>query len=204
MIKNIIFDFDGVILDSIPIKTEAFRKLFEEFDTNSINKLIEYHIRNGGKSRYAKIKYFFEILLNQTVSKNEILEYANKYSILTKKELSRPKYLIEDTVSFIKNNFRNYNMHVASGADESDLKYICDALDLTQYFLSINGSPKIKNNIVKDILFLNKYTPKNTILIGDSINDYDAAEINEIEFYAFNNIQLKDNHRYINTFSDFK
>jgi beta-phosphoglucomutase-like phosphatase (HAD superfamily) len=31
MIKNIIFDFDGVILDSVKIKAEGYRELFMEF-----------------------------------------------------------------------------------------------------------------------------------------------------------------------------
>ena len=82
MIKNIIFDFDGVILNSVPVKTEAFRKLFEDFPKNKVEKLIEYHIQNGGKSRYIKIKYFFENILGQPIEENKINELAIKYSQL--------------------------------------------------------------------------------------------------------------------------
>jgi len=32
--EAIFFDFDGVIVDSVPIKKEAFRKLFKDFDQN--------------------------------------------------------------------------------------------------------------------------------------------------------------------------
>ena len=59
MIKNIIFDFDGVVLDSVPVKTEAFIKLFQSYEKQHVDKLIEYHLKNGGKSRYLKIKYFY-------------------------------------------------------------------------------------------------------------------------------------------------
>jgi HAD superfamily hydrolase (TIGR01549 family) len=195
--KNIIFDFDGVILDSVPVKTEAFRKLFEEFSADKVEQLIKYHLLNGGKSRYIKIKYFFNDILNQDISEKDILNYANKYSFLTKKELSQSKYLIEDTINFIKKNYKKYNMHIASGADENDLKFICDSLELKQYFLSVNGSPKIKSEIVKGILIKNNYKKSETILIGDSVNDFEAADINGIEFYGFNNQKLEKNYNYI-------
>ncbi len=204
MIKNIIFDFDGVVLDSIPVKTEAFRKLFEEFSEEKIQKLIEYHLVNGGKSRYLKIKYFFNKILHQEISEKEILLYANKYSELSKEELSKSKYLIKDTIDFIKNNYKKYNLHVASGADENDLQFICNNLNLNQYFLSINGSPKIKSEIVKDILEESTYKREETILIGDSINDYEAANNNNIEFYGFNNKSLKNKFKYVDSYENFK
>lgn len=204
MIKNIIFDFDGVILDSVPVKTEAFRKLFEEYSEDQVQKLIEYHLENGGKSRYVKINYFFTTVVKKEISDKEVQNYAEKYSELTKIELSNKKYLIADTINFIKNNYKKYNLHIASGADESDLKFICERLELSKYFLSIHGSPKVKNEIVRDILNENQYKKNETILIGDSKNDYEAANINSIEFYGYNNLRLKNlNHKYITSFSDF-
>ncbi len=202
MIKNIIFDFDGVILDSVPVKTEAFRKLFEEFQSDKVEQLIEYHLLNGGKSRYIKIKYFFENILSKNISDNEIGALAQKYSELTKLELSKEKYIIQDTLEFIKQNYQKYNMHIASGADENDLQYICNSLELTQYFLSINGSPKVKSEIVKDILLENRYKQDETILIGDSVNDFEASNDNGIEFYGFNNKLLMEDYKYIIKFED--
>ena len=60
MIKNIILDFDGVILDSIPVKTEAFKQLFSDFSDDDVDLLIDFHLKNGGMSRYKKIEYFFK------------------------------------------------------------------------------------------------------------------------------------------------
>lgn len=204
MIKNIIFDFDGVILNSVPTKTEGFRKLFQNFSTDAVNKLVLYHELNGGKSRYVKIKYFFNELLHKDISEQEILEYANKYSEITKEELTNPKYIIEDTLNFIKRNHKKYEMHIASGADEKDLQYICNRLDLTKYFLSINGSPTIKPKIVKNILEVNNYKKEEVILVGDSINDCEAAKENHIEFYGYNNIELNKFTNYIQNFKDLK
>jgi len=196
MIKNIIFDFDGVILDSVPTKTEAFRKLFENYAEEKVEQLIEYHIKNGGISRFVKIKYFFEDLLEKEIANESIQNYADRYSELTKEELTNSKYIIHDAVDFIKQNYKKYNMHIASGADENDLRYICKKQELTQYFLSLNGSPIKKSEIVKNILDINNYNKDETILIGDSVNDYEAANCNGIEFYGYNNILL-NSHKYL-------
>ena len=59
MIKNILFDFDGVIIDSMPIREAGFRLIFQDFDKYLVDKLIDYHNQNGGLSRYVKIDFFF-------------------------------------------------------------------------------------------------------------------------------------------------
>ncbi|EIQ3300034.1 HAD family hydrolase [Campylobacter coli] len=183
-IKNIIFDFDGVILDSVELKTQAFAELFKEFPKNKVQELVKYHIQNGGISRYHKIQYFFENILCEEISDKEILNYAKLYSQLTKEKLCNPKYIIKETFEFIKKNQTHYNMHIASGADEQDLIEICKMLDLTQYFLSIHGSPTKKEILVKNLLISNNYKNKETILIGDSVNDFQTALKNNIYFFG--------------------
>jgi phosphoglycolate phosphatase-like HAD superfamily hydrolase len=199
MIKNIIFDFDGVILDSIPVKTEAFRKLLTNFPKDKVDKLVEFHLKNAGMSRYKKIEYFFTHIINESITNKDVLKYAEIYSQITKEELAQKKYLIKDSLDFIRENYKNYNMHIASGADEKDLRYICHKLRLEEYFLSINGSPKVKGEIVKDILYQYKYKFDETILIGDSINDAEAATVNGIDFYGYNNENLRE-YKYIEAF----
>jgi beta-phosphoglucomutase-like phosphatase (HAD superfamily) len=68
LIKTIFWDFDGVILDSMPIRDFGFVKIFEDFDKELVDKLLEYHTLNGGLSRYVKIRYFYNTLLNVEVS----------------------------------------------------------------------------------------------------------------------------------------
>ncbi len=191
MIKNIIWDFDGVILDSMPIRDYGFRKIFESYDSALVEKLLEYHHQNGGLSRYVKIRYFFEKILKSTISKEDIEKIANDFSIIMKKELINKKYLIEDSVAFIEKNYQKYHFHIASGSDEIELNYLCKELGIESYFLSINGSPTHKNELVKNILKEHSYLQNETILIGDSQNDYDAAEINSIGFYGYNSEALR-------------
>ncbi len=203
MIKNIIFDFDGVILDSMPIRTEGFKKIFENYDNKKVEELISFHLINGGLSRFVKIKYFFEELLETSISEEEINFFADKYSKIMKEKLINEKYLIRETVDFIKNNNNKIKMFIASGSEEKELRLINKSLYLSEYFLGIFGSPKNKIDIVKSIIQDNKLNKNETILIGDSINDYDAAIKNDIRFFGYNNIKLKNiSDKYINTFTE--
>lgn len=205
LIKTVFWDFDGVILDSMPIRDYGFAKIFEDFDKSLIDKLLEYHTLNGGLSRYVKIRYFYNTLLNQEVSNEKVQELANKFSTIMKQELINKKYIICETLDFIEENYKNYNFHIVSGSDEKELNYLCKELGLIDYFKTIEGSPTPKNDLVKNILSKYNYDSKDCILIGDSINDYEAAKVNNIQFYGYNNEKLlKLDNKYIKTFKVFK
>lgn len=203
MIKNILWDFDGVILDSMPIRDYGFRKIFENYPENLVEKLISYHRKNGGLSRFHKIKYFYNELLKKDINETEISNYAEKFTIIMKEQLVNSKYLINDSIEFVKNNYKKYNFHIVSGSEHIELNYLCEKLGLSEYFLSINGSPTPKNDLVKNLLIEYKYLENETILIGDSLNDYEAAKINGIKFYGFNNPELKGLDGYRERFDNF-
>lgn len=205
MIKNIIFDFDGVIIDSMPIKEIGFRKIFENFPKDYIDNLIKYHQENGGMSRFEKIRYFYEKILNRNISDELVADYAISFGKIMKDSLCYKKYLIKQTLYFIKENYKKVNFHIASGAEENELVFLCKKLGIYKYFKSIAGSPKKKSEIVNEILIYYKYTKEESILIGDSVNDYEAANQNRILFYGFNNNSLKSvTQNYIESFLNFK
>ena len=48
----LIFDFDGVLADSVEVKTRAFAKLFQSYGPEIEDRVVKYHRNNGGMSRY--------------------------------------------------------------------------------------------------------------------------------------------------------
>ena len=176
MIKTVLWDFDGVILDSMKVRDWGFEEIFKDFDQELIDKLLAFHRKNGGLSRYVKIRYFFEELLGKSINEEEVLEYAQKFSVLMRKELTNSKNLILDAVEFINKNHQNYNFHIVSGSDQEELRFLNKELGIDQYFISIHGSPTSKKELVTNLLEVHNYHKESTCLIGDSINDYEAAE----------------------------
>lgn len=200
-IRNIIFDFDGVIIDSMPIRTEGFKQIFRKYNIELVEELIKYHEYNAGLSRFHKIKYFYNELLKKEISEEKINEYASEFSKIMKEKLTFKDILINDTINFIESNYTNYNFHIASGSEETELQFICSKLGIAGYFKSIKGSPIHKNDLVKAIIEEYEYVLEETILIGDSINDFEAAVVNNISFYGYNNIKLVDKgENYIDSF----
>ncbi|HDZ5087583.1 TPA: HAD family hydrolase [Campylobacter jejuni] len=202
MIKNILWDFDGVIVDSLSIRDYGFREILRIFDKDLVEKLIIYHKINGGLSRFHKIKYFFNEILKKDIDDKEIQSYADKFSLIMKEELVKSKYLILDSVNFIQKNYEKYNFHIVSGSEHNELNFLCQKLQINQYFHSIHGSPTPKIELVKNLLFKENYKNYETVLIGDSVNDYEAAKLNQIDFFGYNNPQLKDMSKiYIENFN---
>ena len=202
--KVILWDFDGVIIDSMSIRDMGFRKIFKKFDVKLVDKLLEYHNLNGGLSRYHKIRYFFEKIIKKDTNTEEVSKYAEQFSIIMRSELIKKKYIINNTFNFIKDFHLKYHFHIVSGSDEKELQYLCSMLDLSSFFITINGSPVEKKTLVKNIIYKYKYNLKDICLIGDSVNDLDAANDNKISFFGYNNVNLINNNNYIRSFNAFK
>lgn len=189
--KNILWDFDGVILDSMDVRDFGFKEIFKTFDIDKVNLLLKFHRKNGGLSRYVKIKYFFEQILKSSISDTQILSYANDFSSIMKKQLINPENLISDSLNFIDKNYKSYNFHIVSGSDGEELRFLCKQLKISNYFISIHGSPIEKDTLIKNLLIEYNYKKSETCLIGDSINDYQAAKQNNISFLAYNNLEIE-------------
>ena len=100
--------------------------------------------------------------------------------------------------------YKNYSFHIVSGAEHGELNSICDSFKLTKYFKTINGSPIKKDVLVENVINTYNYKKEEVILIGDAMTDYNASIINNIEFYGYNNIDLKVYKNYIEDFKVFK
>lgn len=206
MKKVIFFDFDGVIIDSMAVRDEGFRKIAKEVtDSEEIVKgFIKYHRYNAGLSRFVKIRHLHEEMLNKPITDEEINKFTTEFSELMKSKLTNKDILIDETVAYIKSNHDKYIFHIVSGSEQNELRYLCKELGLDEYFHSINGSPIHKNDLVKRILEEEQYKEDECLLIGDSINDYNAAKVNSLEFYGYNNLELIGKDKYIDTFKGLK
>lgn len=185
--KNIIWDFDGVILMSNTIRELGFRQIFANYKKSEIELLIQYHNLNGGLSRYHKIRYFYEKIRGEEVSDERINQLANLFSEYMRKELISKKFLNNEWLNLINKSSQNINHHIASGSDEIELHFLCKKLEIESYFKSISGSPEIKKILVKNIMQNYNYSNQDTVLIGDSINDFEAANFVNIDFIGYNN-----------------
>lgn len=188
---TILWDFDGVLLDSNRVRDLGFREVLREYPQEQVDALIDYHHRNGGLSRYVKFRHFFEVIRGEALSEENLVSLTAAFSSIMRRLLTDPGLLIPETVNFVKANYRNIRMHVVSGSDQEELRFLCRELGLSPYFISIHGSPTPKKNLVALVLDTYGYLPGDCLLIGDSINDYEAAAAHGVPFQAYNNADLE-------------
>ncbi len=202
-LKYILWDFDGVIIDSNKIREFGFTEVLKGFPKKQINELLLFHKKNGGLSRYVKFRYFYEIIRKEKVTNDLIKFHADKFSKIMHIHLPNKNLLIKDSIGFIEKNHKKFEMHIVSGSDQNELRDLCSSLEISNFFSSISGSPTPKNNLVENLISNERIIQNEACLIGDSINDHEAAKVNGITFYGYNNSALKNlNCEYISTFSD--
>ena len=197
----ILWDFDGVIIDSNLVREFGFREVLKEFDPEQVEQLIDFHNANGGWSRYVKFRYFYEEILKLPISEGQVQELANRFSSIMVESLPNPELLIDETIRFIQEmHSKGKQMHIVSGSDGDELRSLCEELGLSKYFLSINGSPIPKPALVKSIVENGNVSATNYCLIGDAVNDFEAAIRNNVRFFGYNNTDLIGLDFYVNVF----
>ena len=119
--NQVIFDFDGVILDSNRIKSEAFSKSLIGENKYLINKFIDYHKNNIGISRFVKFEYFFKSIKKQKNYKEDLDRVLTRYSklsyegLLSCEEISGVRNLLK---YFFENDIECF---VVSGGEQNEV-----------------------------------------------------------------------------------
>lgn len=205
MIENIFFDFDGVIADSVNVKTKAFKQLYFEYGDEIAAKVVQHHQRNGGMSRFEKFKYYHKEYLGITLDDNGLDALTSSFSkLVLQGVIDSPE--VNGSHDFLRENKNKYKMFVITGTPTEESKQICKARGIFDCFIEILGSPQKKTHWSKYLLNKYKLSPNNTIFVGDAMADYKAAMDTELSFYlceSIDNIELFSNVTKIERFTDF-
>ncbi|MDH5581332.1 MAG: hypothetical protein OEY33_05450, partial [Bdellovibrionales bacterium] len=88
----IVFDCDGVILDSNRVKSQAFFDVASPYGPDKAQELYDYHKKTQGISRYVKFKYFFETILNKENYQSDYDFCIEEYGKLTRQRVFASSY----------------------------------------------------------------------------------------------------------------
>lgn len=202
MIKNIFFDFDGVIVDSVNVKTKAFEKLYAPYGKCISRKVVEHHRANGGMSRYDKFKLYHKEFLGIDLSENEVDGLANQFSSLVKQGvIESPE--VNGSHSFLKKYTNKFNMFVITGTPTEESVEICKARGIFQCFKGIFGSPEKKDFWSNYILEKFNLKSNETIFVGDALADYNAARKVNLKFYLRDYDENREFFKSINNITKF-
>ena len=180
-LKAFFFDFDGVLVDSVEVKTMAFAKLFERYGSDIEAKVVEYHRKNGGMTRVDKFYHYYREFLGKPLDEVELQQLCNDFSRLVMAEvMSAPE--IPGAENFLKKKHNTVKCFVVSATPDEEIKEILKRRGIDIYFHEILGSSCSKSDNV--IYLLNKYelAPKRCLFFGDAESDYWAANASGVDF----------------------
>ena len=181
-IKIIILDFDGVILESMDIKTNAFKELFKDYPEH-LDAIVEYHIRNGGVSRFKKFSYIYNNILKLPLDENKLKELGEEFSHLVLQEMLRCPF-VQGVQDFLDEYSKKVGLFIASGTPQEELHLIVNERGLLDYFKGVYGTPALKTEIIEHILNEEAIRKEEAIFVGDAFSDYEDAKKVEIPFVA--------------------
>ena len=180
MLKAIVFDLDGTLLESADIKTDAFAELFCEYPQQRA-AILHYHEVNAGISRYVKFRVIYRDILKKPLSliEEQRLGDAFRDLVLGKMETCP---LVPGTVEFLENVTAHSRCFIVSGSPEGELREVVVKRGIEKYFEGVYGSPATKPEILRRIRDRHGLDPLQMLYIGDALSDLQAAQAEGVPF----------------------
>ncbi|MDI9311154.1 MAG: HAD family hydrolase [Limnohabitans sp.] len=177
MIETVIFDMDGVIVDTEPVHKYAYYEHFKELNIQVSEEMYASFTGNSTRNVFQKLKAHFDLtedVEDLILRKRHLFNEAFD----TKPDLE----LIEGVLDLIKDLHSNgIELILASSASKGTINRVFNRFDLNQYFshkVSGEDFPKSKPDpaIFLHAASLSKAPKENCIVIEDSTNGVVASK----------------------------
>jgi phosphoglycolate phosphatase-like HAD superfamily hydrolase len=180
--KTILFDCDGVVLNSNFLKIEAYRLTALEFGASEEDamRLVNHHIEFTGISRNIKFAYFLENILKKSVDESSMNHLLKQLNIEVERLLENCD--IAEGLEKLREKTKLAHWMIVSGGDQEEIIRLFSRKSLLKYFdVGIFGSPDSKEEIVaRELKKSTGQAP--ALFIGDSKYDYQVAKKNNLDF----------------------
>jgi HAD superfamily hydrolase (TIGR01509 family) len=193
MKKTVIFDMDGVIVDTEPVHHYAYFKHFEELGITISDQLYTSYTGNSTRNVFQKIKDQFGLPHNvEDLVQRKRAIFNDAFD--TKEDL----FLIEGVEDLIKNLYAaNFDVIVASSASKVTINRVFTRFNLHQYFSHIVSGEDFPKSKPHPAIFLHaaSHSPnkkEECIVIEDSTNGVEAAVAAEIYCVGYKSLHSKD------------
>lgn len=177
---TLVFDCDGVILNSNSIKTQAFYRSALPWGVEAANKLVAYHVANGGISRYKKFSYFLDSILPEfhpsLIPGRDgpgLAELLLAYTEIVCSELIT--CAVADGLEALRSATPSARWLIVSGGDQLELRHVLTQRKLASYFDGgIFGSPDCKDSILARESYQQSIRNP-SLFLGDSRYDHEVS-----------------------------
>lgn len=184
-IQALILDFDGVLIESNQVKTDAFKELFSLYPEYE-EAMLAYHLRCFSTSRMDKFRYFVYELMERPGDENLISDIAEKFSnLVMKRVVSCPE--VPGASEFLSEFSQRVPLYISSATPQEELRNIIRYRGFETYFRDIYGDPPVRKiEAIQTVIKRERIDPQEVLFIGDSLSDLNAAWDTSVRFVGRN------------------
>lgn len=180
--KTLVFDCDGVVLNSNQLKIQAYYDVAIKFGATEAQAqaLVDYHVMLGGVSRYPKFEYFLYEIMHQSVTDQTMQALLSSFTKEVKRRLTDCE--IAPDLMTVREANPNAKWMIISGGDQVELRDIFKQRGIDKLFdAGIYGSPDNKDVILAREIEIGNIA-KPALFIGDSKYDHQASTNAGLDF----------------------
>ncbi len=180
-----VFDFDGVLVDSVEIKSEAFALLFKEYGSGVVQRVIAHHRSAGGVTRCEKLRYYHAEYLEQNLTDQELAARARQFSELVVDRVAQAPE-IPGAEKYLRITCSEKRCFINSATPDNELHDILQRRGWLELFNGVYGSSRSKEQNLSLILDRCKIASDECVFFGDAESDYLAAREADVKFVGVN------------------
>lgn len=176
----VFWDFDGVIKDSVEVKSIAFESLFLPYGQDIARRVRQHHEANGGISRFDKIPLYLR-WAGEPVNDSRVNEFCDRFSKLVLQAVIDSPW-VPGVHEYLLRHYTHKYFVLVTATPQDGIQHIVDIIDIAYCFREVHGAPKKKDSAIGDVLHRLHCNPTHALMVGDADTDLMAAQTNSIPF----------------------
>lgn len=180
MIEVLALDFDGVVVESLDVKTQAFAAIFAD-RRQHLDTILKLHRENGGMTRFKKFEIIYRDILKEPLTSEESAALGERFErwVVDRVVACEP---VRGSVELLRRWSPRLPIYVISATPHEEMRTIAAARGLTPYFADVFGSPTTKPEWLRHILARHNLAPERVLFVGDAHQDAAAAAETGVRF----------------------
>ena len=122
----VFWDFDGVIKDSVDVKTAAFLSLFPNASESTLEKISKHHLANGGMSRFEKIPLYLK-WSGLSADEATVAQYCSIFSIKVCQAVIDSRW-VSGVLEYLASNHSRQKFALITGTPIDEIEFILGEL----------------------------------------------------------------------------
>ena len=176
--RLVFWDFDGVIKDSMDVKTAAFLELFLPYGNDVAARVRAHHEAHGGVSRFDKMPLY---LAWAGVSVTAVLvdEYCCRFSDLVLQRVMDSPW-VPGVREYLLAHHATQHFVLLTATPQAEIEHIIGGLGIAGLFRQVWGAPTQKAEVIAQVLAETRTESRCALMVGDAEADLAAAAANGV------------------------